>query len=107
MIHCLRVVTVVDVKTEVVQRPREEPWGKPVYRPGGVRHRGGASSVQAPVRNVGTWSLDIADGRIGVRYDRARGRTASGSNRKRQSTEARPRLGLPHSVRRAVHVPSW
>jgi hypothetical protein len=30
--------------------------GKPAYRPGGVRHTGGASLAQAPVRNGGTWT---------------------------------------------------
>jgi len=72
-------------------------WAEPAYCPGGVRHRGGASSVQALVRNVGTWSLDIAEGWTGVQLDHAGGRTASGRHRERQSTEARPRLGPAHS----------
>jgi len=31
-----------------------EAWEIPAYCPGGVRHKGGASLAQAPVRNVGT-----------------------------------------------------
>lgn len=30
---------------------RDEPWGRPAYCPGGVRHKDGVSSVQALVRN--------------------------------------------------------
>src|SRR5262245_20200080 len=37
---------------------REEARGKPAYCPSGDRHRGGVSSAQALVRNVGTSSLD-------------------------------------------------
>src|SRR5487761_197113 len=43
-----------DIKTEAWSLPREKSGGEPAYCPGGVRHEGGASLVQAPVRNVGT-----------------------------------------------------
>lgn len=98
MIHRLRVVSAFsgDVETGVVLISREESAGKPVYCAGGVRHRGGASSVRARVRNVGTWSPGGAGFRSGIRW-LATGRTASGRNRKWQSTEAGSRLGSPHS----------
>ena len=35
-----------DIKTGVA-RSRDEPGGKPAYWPGGVRHGGGASMIQA------------------------------------------------------------
>ena len=35
--------------------PSGAAWALPVYCPGGVRHKGGASLAQAPVWNVGTW----------------------------------------------------
>ena len=38
-------------------------WGRPAYCPGGVRHSGGANSVQALVRNVGTCRPDTEVGR--------------------------------------------
>lgn len=43
-----------DIKTEAWSLPREKSGGEPAYCPGGVRHEGGASLVQALVRNVGT-----------------------------------------------------
>src|SRR6266542_1539889 len=62
-----------------------EVWRVPVYWPGGVRHEGGASPVQAPVWNAGTprpdaagWVLDWL----------ARGRSPSSGNCKGQSTDA-------------------
>ena len=96
MIHRLRVVSGADVETGIVQTSREEPVGKPVYCAGGVRHRGGASSVRARVRNVGTWSPGGVGFRTGIR-GLATGRTASGRNCEWQSTEAGSRLGSPRS----------
>ena len=43
-----------DIKTEAWSLPREKSGGEPAYCPGGVRHEGGVSLVQALVRNVGT-----------------------------------------------------
>src|SRR3954451_23870868 len=60
-------------------------WRVPADWPGGVRHRGGASSVQAPVWNVGTPRLDVI-GRVLERS--ASGRTSSGGNREGESTDA-------------------
>ena len=36
-------------------------WRKPVYRPGGGRHKGGMNFTQASVRNVGTHGLMIRE----------------------------------------------
>ena len=46
------------VETELQLLVRDEAWGKPVSCPGGGRHEGGASPVQALVRNVGTCCSD-------------------------------------------------
>jgi len=43
----------VGIGTGVGSLPRDESGGCLRSWPGGVRHEGGASSVQAPVRNVG------------------------------------------------------
>ena len=55
------------VETELQSLVRDEAWGKPVCCPGGGRHEGGASPVQALVRNVGTCCSDakgeLASGR--------------------------------------------
>ena len=48
-----------DVKTEGRPPTSGLVWGVPAYCPGGIRHTGGVSSVQAPVRNVGTCRPDI------------------------------------------------
>src|SRR5207244_665586 len=44
--------------------PWEKPGGYPAYCPGGVRRKGGASPVQAPVRNVGSCDPDTVPGRV-------------------------------------------
>jgi hypothetical protein len=49
-----------DVRTEVEVKSREEPGGEPAYCPGDIRRKGGASPVQAPVRNVGSCDPDTA-----------------------------------------------
>lgn len=46
------------VETELQSLARDEAWGTPVSCPGGGRHKGGASPVQALVRNVGTYRSD-------------------------------------------------
>jgi hypothetical protein len=47
--------------------PRDESGGFLYSWPGGARHKGGASSVQALVRNVGTPRRDAATGQVEVR----------------------------------------
>ena len=49
-----------DIETGVQLLPWDESGGFLCSWPGGVRHRGGASSVQAPVWNVGTARPDGA-----------------------------------------------
>ena len=44
--------------------PRDESGGFLYSWPGGARHKGGASSVQALVRNVGTPRRDAATGQL-------------------------------------------
>ena len=46
------------VETRLQSLVWDEAWGKPVFCPGGGRHEGGASPVQALVRNVGTYRSD-------------------------------------------------
>ncbi len=46
------------VETGLQSLVRDEAWGIPVFCPGGGRHEGGASPVQALVRNVGTYRSD-------------------------------------------------
>jgi hypothetical protein len=46
------------VETRVQSLLWEGAWGTPVSCPGGGRHEGGASPVQALVRNVGTYRSD-------------------------------------------------
>jgi hypothetical protein len=41
--------------------PRDESGKGPAYCLGGVRHGGGVSMIQAPVRNVGTCRLDAKE----------------------------------------------
>lgn len=55
------------VETGLQSLVRDEAWGVPVFCPGGGRHEGGVSPVQALVRNVGTCRSD------------AKGEPASGS----------------------------
>ncbi|MGH8524602.1 MAG: hypothetical protein ACREXY_10420, partial [Gammaproteobacteria bacterium] len=53
--------------------------------PGGVRHKGGASSVQAPARNVGIPRPDV----VGRVLDwPAEGRTSSSGNCEGERTDA-------------------
>ncbi len=47
------------IETGVSSLLRDKTWGKPAYCLSGGRHRGGVSSAQALVRNVGTFSLDV------------------------------------------------
>jgi hypothetical protein len=53
-----------DIKTGVPLLPRDQPGRGPVYCPGGVRRRGGASPIQVPVWNVGTPRSDAAGGML-------------------------------------------
>jgi hypothetical protein len=46
-----------DIETRLDACAWDEPGMEPVYCPGGVRHVGGASAGQAPVRNMGTCRL--------------------------------------------------
>ncbi len=46
------------IETELQLLARDEARRKPVDCPSGGRHEGGASPVQALVRNVGTYRLD-------------------------------------------------
>jgi hypothetical protein len=75
----------------------DEPGMAPVYCPGGVRHGGGASAGQAPVRNMGTCRL--AGGRLMVDDLRPAlpGKAPSGGNRKGPHPDARHRGGPPGS----------
>ena len=73
-----------DIKTGVQLLPRGGARGIPVYCPGGVRHKGGASSVQALVWNVGTPRPDTADRMLGWS---ARGSTPSSGNCEGRSTD--------------------
>jgi hypothetical protein len=80
------------IKTRVQLLPWDESGGCLCYWPGGVRHEGGASSVQALVWNVGTPRPDTA----GPVLDwPARGRTPSSGNCEGQSTDAGRRADRP------------
>jgi hypothetical protein len=46
--------------------PPGRAWRVPVYRPGGLRHTGGASLAQAFMRNSGTCRSETARGRVPV-----------------------------------------
>jgi hypothetical protein len=46
------------IETGLQSLARDEARGKPVDCPSGDRRKGGVSSAQALVRNVGTFSLD-------------------------------------------------
>ena len=88
----------LDIETGSRSLARDEPGGYLIYCPGGVRHGGGASSVQALARNVGTCRPDT-DGRSLDRLGPpvARGRTPSSGNCEGQSTEAGHRDGPARS----------
>jgi hypothetical protein len=83
----------VGIGTGVGSLPRDESGGCLRSWPGGVRHEGGASSVQAPVRNVGTPRRDAADGR--VEAGRCKGGPPGSWNCEGQSTGARQGGGSP------------
>jgi len=69
--HCGSVVSVaMAIGTGVQLLPREEPGGYLFTALAVARHKGGASSVWAPARNVGTprrdgagWRVDAGGGR--------------------------------------------
>jgi hypothetical protein len=46
------------IETGLLSKARDRVWGEPVYCPDGDRQKGGASLVQAFMRNVGTWRSD-------------------------------------------------
>ena len=71
----------------------------PARGPGGVRCIGGVSSSQAHIGNRRTCRLDTHDQVKWVQSAlwSSRGRTTSGENRKRQSTDARHRDGPARS----------
>lgn len=60
------------VETRVQSLPWEKAWGTPVFCPGGGRHEGGASPVQALVRNVGTCRSDAKGEPASGRFTRGR-----------------------------------
>ncbi len=81
-------------------RPCGGAWDElgmaPVYCPGGVRHVGGVSAGQAPIRNMGTCRL--AGERLMVSDLRSLGipgKAPSGRNRKEPYPQARHRGGPP------------
>ena len=65
--------------------PANQGWQIPVYRPAGIRHRGGVTSIQALMRNVGTCRPD------------AKGEVQAGGPREDESTEAGHRGGATRS----------
>jgi hypothetical protein len=77
--------TLNGVETGIETLSREGSGGLPVYGSTGVRHEGGVILIQAWVRNVGTCRSD------------AKGDAQVGSPRKRPSTDAGHRDGVPHS----------
>lgn len=83
-----------DIETEEGTHLRDEAGGLPVYCPGGVRHKGGASLAQALVRNMGTCRSDSAVSSTGLLVPLAgRGRTPSRGNGEGESTVAEHRDG--------------
>ena len=63
LMTCRKRRDVIETGLELLARDRV--GGRPAYGPGGDRHEGGVSPVQALVRNVGTCRLD-AKGEIQV-----------------------------------------
>lgn len=57
LMSCRKVKDVIE--TGLLYRVRDRVWGEPVYCPDGGRQKGGASLVQAFMRNVGTWRPDV------------------------------------------------
>jgi len=47
------------IETGLQSLARDRARGEPADCPGGDRHKGGVSPVQALVRNVGTYRLDV------------------------------------------------
>jgi hypothetical protein len=87
-----------DIETRPIGGAWDEPGMAPVYCPGGVRHEGGVSTGQAPVRNMGTCRL--AGGRFMVtdlRLPGIPGKAPSGRIRKEPKPHARHRGGPPGS----------
>lgn len=87
-----------DIETRPCGGAWDEPGMAPVYCPGGVRHVGGASAGQAPMRNMGTCRL--AGERLMVsdlRPLNIPGKAPSGRNRKEPRPHARHRGGPPGS----------
>lgn len=86
-----------DVETRHGGGAWDEPGMAPVYCPGGVRHIGGVSAGQAPLRNMGT--CRFAGERLMVEDLRPPlpGKVPSGSNRKGRGPDARHRGGPPGS----------
>lgn len=87
-----------DIETRPCSGAWDEPGMAPVYCPGGVRHVGGVSAGQAPVRNVGTCRL--AGERLMVCDLRpliTPGKAPSGRDRKEPRPHARHRGGSPGS----------
>lgn len=87
-----------DIETRSGAWTWDEPGGHLSYCPGGVRHIGGVSAGQAPMRNMGTCRL--AGGRLmasGLRSPRIPGKAPSGRNRKEPYPHARHRGGSPGS----------
>jgi hypothetical protein len=86
------------IETRPIGGTWDEPGMAPVYCPGGVRHEGGVSTGQAPVRNMGTCRL--AGGRFMVtdlRLPNIPGKAPSGRIRKEPKPHARHRGGPPGS----------
>jgi len=59
LMSCRKVKDVIE--TGLRYRVRDRVWGKPAYCPDGGRQKGGASLVQAFMRNVGTWRSDAKE----------------------------------------------
>jgi hypothetical protein len=57
LMSCRKVKDVIE--TGLLYRVRDRVWEEPVYCPDGGRGKGGASLVQAFMRNVGTWRPDV------------------------------------------------
>ncbi len=74
-----------DVKTGGMSLPRDQSGRRPVYCPGGIRHEGGVTVIQALVRNVGTCRSD------------AKGEVRVGGPHKDESTDAERRGGAVRS----------
>ena len=51
-----------DVKTGGRSLTRDQSGGYPAYCPGGIRHEGGVTLVQARMRNMGTCRPDVKGG---------------------------------------------